>query len=674
MKSLFLKEWRQGRLFLLFGLAFGGLVPILWVLLAVAFVETASDQKSLDEFLAAVYYLVPPVVACVVASGLLAAEVERGTLPVLLALPLSRRRIWAAKVLAGLALTAAALALFSIPGVLLIRDAMRLVGLPAYLPDLAIWCVVAFSVALLCSSLAERTIAALLGAGLICVALFAGTLYLVEGLGGRLLGYDGVLDATLWALATVPALLVTSLLTFTRGQDLRSRSKWLLAVPALVLVLAMTFTPIVGATRWLTRHVREDTRNLANVSVSADGSTVSFTVGRSPIRYSRRSDGWHAWQGEFRSRHLVLLDLRTGEELVTRPGVGDAAVSPDGRLAAVLSDPQPLTWGDRDGPRTLEIWDLPHHRLLYHGYPEASAVLDLPADEHYTPRLTYDAVEWSPDSQWLAIYNSFGSAYQFLVMNPEGSDLQPLATDSLVQGSWGWSPDSDVYYLDADLRVMHHSPAQNAGRLVCDPRDLPGFPEEMTPESGSLTVSPDGQFITVSVLAREDRSAVGYRPGGDADRDQVISFVLHSDGSRPQLIYRDVLGASRTIPDPGFLWSADGRHLYFLEPRSRHRVFHWSADSAAVTPVRLPVALGRGYIRPLPKSSGLLLWERGQFWRLNSEGQIEPLGPDLIRTLRSSRIVDATGRALVVSCTEGQERDFLAVVDFETGEVTRIYP
>jgi hypothetical protein len=283
-------------------------------------------------------------------------------------------------------------------------------------------------------------------------------------------------------------------------------------------------------------------------------------------------------------------------------------------------------------------------------------------------------VEWSPDSQWLAVYNRFGDSHQFLVMNAEGTDLQPLGTDSVHQSSWGWSPDSDVYYLDADLRVVRHSPVQNADRLVCDPRDLPGFLEELTPESGKLTVSPDGRFITVSVLAREDRSARGYRPDEEGDRDQVISFVLRSDGSGPQLIHQYLLGASRSISVPGFLWSPDGRHLYFLEPRSRDRVLHWSADSAAVTPVRLPVALGRGYIRPLPKSSGLLLWESGQFWRLSNQGQIERLGPDLIRTLRSSRIVDATDRTLIVEWANDQERDFLAAVDFETGEVTRIYP
>jgi WD40 repeat protein len=675
MKSLFLKEWRQGRLFLLFGIVLGLLVPVLWVLLAVAFVETASDQRSVDEFLGIMYYVVPPIVALAVASGLIAAEVERGTLPALLALPFSRRRIWAAKALAGLALTTAALALFSIPGALLIRDAMGLVALPAYLPDLAIWCLVAFSVALLCSSLAERTIAALLGAGLICGALFGGALYLVGGLGGRLLGYDDLFDATLWALATVPALLVTSLLTFARGQDLRSQGKWLLAVPALVLVLTMTFAPTAGATRWLTRYVREDIRSVANVSVSADGSTVSLVAGRSPIRYSRRSDGWHGWQGEFRSRHLVLLDLRTGEELVTKRGCGDAAISPDGRLAAVLSDPQPLTWGDRDGPRQLEIWDLPHHRLLYRGYPETSAVLDPPTDTLYRRTLTYNAVEWSPDSQWLAVYKRFGDAHQFLVMNPEGTDLQPLGTDSLHRGFGGWSPDSDVYYLDADVRVMHHSPAQNAGHVVCDPRDLPGFPDDTAPESGGLTVSPDGRFITVSMLAREDSSSRGNRPREDSDRGGVFSFVLRADGSHSDLVYRSAARPT-TVDSPGFLWSPDGSHLYFLEPRSRDRVFHWSAASAALASIRLPVALSRGYIRPLPDSSGLLLWEQGRVWTLDNQGQIEPLRPDLSRTLGFSRIVgfDAAGRALILKGLEAEPGNFLAAVDLETGEVTRIYP
>jgi hypothetical protein len=442
------------------------------------------------------------------------------------------------------------------------------------------------------------------------------------------------------------------------------------------LVLAMTLAPIVGATRWLTRYVREDASSVANVSVSPDGSTVSLVAGRSPIRHNRRSGTWRGWQGEVRSRHLVLLDLRTGEELMTKRGGGDAAISPDGRLAAILSDREPLTWGDRDGPRQLEVCDLPHDSLLYRGYPEASAVLDPPPDTLYRRTLTYNAVEWSPDSQWLAVYNSFGAAHQFLVMNAEGTDLQPLGTDSLIHGSWGWSPGSDVYYLDADLRVMHHSPAQNAGRLVCDPRDLPGFPEEMAPESGTLTVSPDGRFITVSVLAREDRSAAGYRPGGDADRDQVISFVLHSDGSSPQLIYRYVLGARRTIPNPHFVWSADGRHLYFLEPHSRDRVFHWSADSAALTRIRLPVALSRGSMELLPRSSGALLWEQGQVWTLDNQGQIEPLPSDLSQTLGFSRFVgfDAVGRALILKGLEAEPGNFLAAVDLETGEVTRIYP
>ncbi|MDH4180168.1 MAG: ABC transporter permease subunit, partial [Armatimonadota bacterium] len=103
MRALFLKEFSQARILLLCGPLLGVLTALLWLLLAGIPLLPQLESDTIDVFWGAACYVMPPVIALFAGAGLFASEIERGTLPLLLSLPLGRSRIWLAKVLAGLA-------------------------------------------------------------------------------------------------------------------------------------------------------------------------------------------------------------------------------------------------------------------------------------------------------------------------------------------------------------------------------------------------------------------------------------------------------------------------------------------------------------------------------------------------------------------------------------------
>ena len=108
MKALFLKEFKQGRPLLLFAVALAVLIAIGRALIARSNPYYLRNADELNRGVGAVLLCIPALLALFAGSGLFAAEVDRGTMPVLLALPLSRRRIWLTKGLAGMALASTA--------------------------------------------------------------------------------------------------------------------------------------------------------------------------------------------------------------------------------------------------------------------------------------------------------------------------------------------------------------------------------------------------------------------------------------------------------------------------------------------------------------------------------------------------------------------------------------
>ena len=678
MKQVFLKEWRQGHLIVLFGLLLGGLITALWGILTTAYARDFRDQQNVNGFCGILYLILPVVIAVLVGSGVFSTELERGTLPLLLGLPFTRRQVWAGKLLAGLALSLSAIVLLLAPGLIALRPALEEVHFWTLAPDLLLWVIAAFCISFFWSTICASIMSAVLATIVLWALLVISAWFAIGFLGARLLGTGVLLDAELWMLATCPALLLGSYVGFARGELLQSRRRWILPCTTALAATLVICLALIGAIRWQTRYDRSHIERISRyASLTGAGSAVSLIALAQPVRFKRDAGGWlgPARLPTHRSEHLVLLHLDTREEVLVRRGTGAASLSPDGTRAALLVKPPGITWGSRGrGLRRLEIWDLSQDRLLYRGYPQTTAPPSGPPGTPLPRRSDLNAVKWSPDSRWLTVYNCFGDKHEFLVMDPQGRELRRLATKSLLGRSWGWSRDSAVYYLDAGLRVVRHWPVQNANHLVCDPRDFPEFPKGMASEAGTLTVSPDGRFLTVSLLVRESRSAREYRSGGDADGNQVVSFVLRADGSQPQLIYRNLLGRSSTISNPSFLWSLGGRHLYFLEPELRNSIFHWSAERAVVGRIPLPVSLRRGYIRLLPHSSGLLVWEERRAWTLDDREQLRPLQRDYLRWLDISSIVgfDAAGRAIVPRAEEVGHS--LVSLDLTTGETTRIYP
>ena len=109
MKPLFLKEVRQGRPLLVFSLVVALLLAAGKAVVGRAFpglgYERYGEINPLSVTVAMVMLATPLLLALFAGAGLFAAEADHGTVPILFALPLSRRRIWLGKVLAGLALT-----------------------------------------------------------------------------------------------------------------------------------------------------------------------------------------------------------------------------------------------------------------------------------------------------------------------------------------------------------------------------------------------------------------------------------------------------------------------------------------------------------------------------------------------------------------------------------------
>ncbi|UCC69370.1 MAG: ABC transporter permease subunit [Armatimonadota bacterium] len=694
MRALFLKEFTQARLLLLCGPLLGGLTVVLWLLLAGVALLPQLESETIDVFWGAVCYVMPPVIALFAGAGLFSGELERGTLPVLLALPLSRRHIWLAKVLAGLAIAASAAALLLLINAVFMPPEWQGVKFTLFLPDIVLWCGFAFAVALLCSTLCTHTISALLVSVLLCLALLAGAAYLVGGLGGNLLGYDPFLDLSLWMFAAVPALLAASFMGFSRGDLLQSWRKWAFALPALVIVLAAVCFPMIGLARWLTRYDRARVERLDDISYAQASPVIALTALSSPIAIQRDYErGWGAGEGSYRSRTLVLVDLNTGADILTRRGGGQAAFSPDGRLAAMLLDPVPITWGGRPSAvRPLEVWDLQQRRLLYRDHPGASYEGAGPAsptsDGRYLFGLT-GAAEWSPDASWLTVRGRSSGDEVLLLMHPDGSEQRLVALlagglgsiFSYVGRSWDWSPESDALYtLDPNGRLMRHSLAAGGSQTVWDPGALHLASQRRTAASGVISVSPDGRSIAVALISLPDRYTrmeleSGFRRARIEREAVLLVFVVSADGSGRLLIRQ--IPAPANLRDLSFTWSPDGRRLYFVDPRADSRtLLQWSEAAGEATPVPLNLRPGWPQLVPVPEMGGVMIWDVGRLWLANDGGEVIAFPNERVRATVADYYpmgLDNRGR-LIVRTFWADEPQIIAAVDLHTGESTPIYP
>ena len=682
MRALILKEMREGWNVVLFGGALSILAMGLYALSSVHFRDTELGADVCQALLA----ILPPVIAVVAGSSLVAREKAKGTLPLLLALPLSRGRIWGAKAAGGLVLAVLASLLFSIPVALVVPLRETELGRLAPYWCVALWWAIGFGLALLCSSLAERPFHALLVAVVVAGGVMGGAAWVVAVWGGKLFGYSAFLDTSLWALLTVPATLLGSALAVKRGELLWGGRKWAVAIPAVVVSFGFLFALTAGVARWATRYERSEVTAITRPTLRPGGSVVAFTAAGFPVPDTADTRRFQT-AGSYRRNHRVVLGLETGRELLVERAGGPEwlpiAVSPSNRQAAMITHPAPLTCttGGSVHPMRLEVWDLEDRHLRYRGRPQYE-IAPLKSGE-YGELLS---VSWSPDGEWLAVGVQGGwpegvpggvTGFSLLMMRPDGGD--GAATPALAgpdpgetEGSlpWDWHGDA-VYLLNEHAKLVRWSPGNGRKETVWHPNSAPS---RSWWSKGGVRVSPDGKWVAVGLV-----SAVTQQTEKIGRWQVAVTAV---DGSRATVVWE----ASGSASGWGMqlVWSPDSRRLYFVDsekvqsPLGRvppARLVCWEVGSEAARPVEGTGALHYPGLTILPETGELLVrkGDTGDLVTVDSRGRVSEFGDKRIReAMRTASFLglDADGRAVLY----GYRPRSLSTLDLRTGKLKRIYP
>ena len=698
MRRVFAKEWKQGQMIALFGLLMGGLVVALWGIFTVAYVKNWIDQENVNGFCGAMFYLVPLILAIFVGAGLFAAEVERGTMPLLLALPFSRRQVWVGKTLAGLALMLSAVAMAIVPGAIATRPALEEVSFWQFAPELALASALLYLGALFWSTVLASIVSAFLsaiatGIGLVLV----GVALMVFG--GRLFG-PPLLDIEVWALAAIPALIAGSYLGFVRGEAFLGRRRWVMPLTVALLTYLVTIAVFAGLARSLTRYDRAQVYKVGAATVTGKGAVVSALTYASPVHLTREAEVKLANRPTAGDRRVysVALDLDTGKELLVRRETGVAKVSPDGKHAVLLTEPRPLTWrgenrGPSDGP-IVEIWDLSQKRMTYRGVP----MRPMASGSARTER-----AEWSPDSKWIGLVTpewESGRA-RILIVGLDGSLRREVTVTALggwrEYGGWGTAWDyaptgTVVYALGNDGAVTRHELASGKAEEVWTIRAVGLEPGDWSLRNGSLAVSPDGKRVAVALTAygRPDRRPQRVLESG---RREVPARSLIAVFEPDRAATRVVRSWDEIAREQGLLtWTADGTTLYCVATvgddwqKTRDQVAVWRVGQAKAELVTLPLR-GTGMAEAAVLPGGRLIVQRGaQYWVIGSEAHARRVVGRMEQALTGASIagVDRHGRLLVTK-REGEERwvhgvpgvrpaSYLAAVDVDTGKLTKVYP
>jgi hypothetical protein len=727
MKALYFKELRQGRPLLIFGLVMGLLIAATRAVLGhTTWFGHASDSERMLDAIFGIVMLAPvPLIALLAGAGLLAVEVERSTAAVLLSLPISRRGIWFAKLLAGLTLTAlSAVLLLGVAVVLMPRAATSWTA-SMLLPDCYVSSLALFAVAFFCSALAAHTVASVIIAVLLTALLTTGSAYLYS-LGGFLLGYDPAFDMELWVFCAIPALLISGALVITRGELLQSWRKWGVGLVALVVTVALTVLVVVGMARWATRYQRAAVVVAHADSVGTTGpmSAIQLLTSGAPVPVERFGEaGWVRvdavrWlQGYrdvrtahlgFRSTYAVSLDAGTGRELLAlrRPsgdGVG-AAYTKDGRSAAFALRRVPLTWGrpaEAEAGDTLAIYDLQRRSLVFSG---------LPAELREQGVRFLTDLRWSASGDYLAVSGgpseSSRGASSVYLLRPEGAlhrVLPPL-------DRWEWSPKEDALFGFGGGGMLYRCLPEGGDRVIWQQEGGPpreagpyGGPRPF-PRPGSLAISPDGRSLAFSTATARTRTDIGQGSTVEVYRDLAV-HVMHADGRDHRVLslpVSDGPAQAEYSEIPGLLWSSDDSTLYALAARQLadnsvvRQLFRWRTGDPGLAPVAPLVGkaiLAASYARPDSDEIVVTLGRlqappEAESWRGGSgpEEAAPTFGirelvlldtHDGVRPVRTpagqepSEVIgfDGEGRLLVVC----GRRDLIAV-DVETGGEKHVYP
>ncbi|MFB3879834.1 MAG: ABC transporter permease subunit [Armatimonadota bacterium] len=691
MRRVFAKEWLQGRMIPLFGLLMGGLLTALWGIFTVAYVKDWIDQENVNGFCGAMFYIVPVMLAIFVGAGLFAAEVERGTMPLLLALPFSRRQVWVGKTLAGLGLMLSAVVMTIVPGAIATRPALEEVSFWQFLPELALGCALLYFGALFWSTVLGSIVSAFLSAIATGIGLVVWAIVLMV-LGGRLFG-SPLLDVEVWALAAIPGLIVGSYVGFVRGEAFLGRRRWRMPLAVALAVYLVTMVALAGLARSLTRYDRTKVEKVNAATVTGDGRAVSFLTYGSPVRITREAEAklYRSGRAGDRRVYSVALDLDTGKELLVRREAGGVEVSPDGKHAVLLTEPRPLTWrgeawGPSDGP-IVEIWDLARNRMTYRGVPMGPRGSG-------TARI--GSVEWSPDGKWIV-----GTAPEWEASNVR---VPLLGLDGRVEREisvlgrywsygdpWVFSPDGGAIYAFGEEGVVTRHDLATAESDEAWSAAKAGFSSsDWYLRNPRLAVSPDGRRLAIAAtfFPSDRRSRSG--PSSWAEALDVL-LVASTDGSHSTLVSREPWRRERGVAmewETTLTWLGDTGALLYLRPYGESGVYHVSAlqwrEGERTVPSVLQTPMGPWESATLPDGRTLIVAREGA-WLLHTDGRFERLSGRVRAAFEDAELagIDARGRAIVAKAWAEEWGElgahthlasYLAAVDMETGEMTRVYP
>jgi len=720
MRALFLKEWRQNYLLFLFALIVAGFLPGMYALINQTWVRNWPDQWSLNQSVGVAYVVVQFIIALLAGAGVIASETERGTLPVLLGLPLSRGRIWLTKLAAALTLALSGFAVVMGTGLMVLPQTISQLGWPTIWRDLPVCLALAFFLAFFWSAVLNRTISALLAAIVFGLAIFVGAAMFMLMFGAVLLGGDPLVDLYLWMLSAIPAVLLASYVAFARGAMAGGRRKWWLALVTLLAGVFVTGSLIVEVTRWQTRYQRSRVEQIAVEAATPGGAAIGlFTEGDLAGPPSHVEAGEEMRNTDYRRQHIAVVNLQDGRELLVRRGRGLVAVSKDGKLAALSTGWPTLTWrtsdmqgGDVREVRGVEIWDLERHQRLYRGFPSRfwdKARLD--------PRL----MEWSPDGEWLLMVARNAEAYYALHSDwyPNGpSEVSPFRDDEYVlllmrqDGSdptvlechegpqdegpayaWDLRPGRHgVYAFARDGSLVRHDLDTGKAEKMWARLPAPAGAAVYRLSRVCIAPSPDGTTVAVAV------GAYPYPPRPQRKGMDLLVLALPADGTALlKAATTPVARWTAYINHPLWLaWSEDGRSLCaaaaggrrFEDRRQMLWTMRWHQGSAAALTTVREVYEGQGpfprfpggHVRVDARVDGLtailhrhrfLLWYGGETWFVDESAELQPLPSPLLALGGGFVAFDNQGRAIVV--LRG-EKSKLAAVDITTGKVTDIYP
>jgi ABC-type transport system involved in multi-copper enzyme maturation permease subunit len=252
MNALIWKEWRQNRIMIVWS-------AVLTVALAVADLigERIKNSTAVPDAgeLVGLVFAVGSVSAIVCGSLMISPEIGSGSLALLSVLPITRARVWCAKVGFGICLAAACLAATHIAYALLLSAALKTGQLvpdaaPPILVSLMSYesLVVFYAIGVAAGAVFDRTISAFMASLIMSAITFASFVSAAGLLSKYASRYEIVLEQTLMALL-ICLFFAASYAIFTRGETLRTSKRFRLAaefgIPAAVIAGAIAIVHAV---------------------------------------------------------------------------------------------------------------------------------------------------------------------------------------------------------------------------------------------------------------------------------------------------------------------------------------------------------------------------------------------------------------------------------------------